>query len=117
MKILLVDDEKDLISTLAQRLSFRKIDADWVTSGEEALKMIENENYDIAVLDLKMPGISGEELGQIINETHPEIQILFCTGMGKEANSESSMDNYLFKPLDIEVLIEKMNQIIKKGQS
>jgi DNA-binding response OmpR family regulator len=59
MKVLLVDDEHELVSTLAERLSFRGIQADWATSGEEAMRLTEKNTYDVAVLDVKIPRISG----------------------------------------------------------
>ncbi len=59
MKVLLIDDEEELISTLAERLSFRGIDADWVTNGEEALKKAELQCYDLALVDVRMPKMSG----------------------------------------------------------
>ena len=58
MKVLLIDDEEELISTLAERLSFRGIDADWVTNGKEALRKVELECYDLAVVDVRMPKMS-----------------------------------------------------------
>jgi len=62
MKVLLVDDEEELVSTLADRMCIRGIEAEWVTSGEDALKKVETESYDLAVLDIKMPRIDGIEL-------------------------------------------------------
>lgn len=118
MYVLLVDDEQELISTLAQRLSFRNIDTDWITDGTKALLMIKEKKYDIAVLDIKMPGISGVELGLKIKEICPDIHILFCTGQGLDFRSGGDpetyeKDNYVFKPIDINNLIEKMNSLIK----
>ncbi|MBW2144832.1 MAG: response regulator, partial [Deltaproteobacteria bacterium] len=82
MKILLVDDEKELVSTLAERLEIRGIDADWVTSGEEALKQAELTFYDLAVLDIKIPRISGFSLKRQLQEKHPEMKFIFMTGHG-----------------------------------
>ena len=62
MKIILVDDEKKFINMLAKRLSLRGINADVACSGEEAIQKAALTTYDLAVLDLKMPGISGFEL-------------------------------------------------------
>lgn len=117
MHVLLVDDEKELISTLAQRLSFRNIDTDWITDGEKAIEMVKEKKYDIAVLDIKMPGISGVELGVKIKEICPDLHILFCTGQGLDFNSNGNSemekkDNYLFKPIDINSLIDKMNLLM-----
>jgi DNA-binding NtrC family response regulator len=117
MDVLLVDDEKELISTLAQRLSFRDITADWVTSGQSALASVKEKKYDIAVLDIKMPGISGLELAEKIKLSQPDIRIIFCTGQGAASVSLTEAvkkDGYitLYKPLDINHLIEKMNQLM-----
>lgn len=116
MEVLLVDDEKELVSTLAERLLFRGINAEWVTNGKAALQSVKEKKYDIAVLDIKMPGISGIELGKKIKEIYPDIHIIFCTGQGssfnfKAGSVQSEEDYYLQKPIDINSLIEKMNQL------
>ncbi len=59
MRVLLVDDEEQLVSTLAERLAFRGIHANWVTSSTAALELIETDSFDLAILDVKMPKISG----------------------------------------------------------
>ncbi len=71
MKIILVDDEQDLVSTLAERLSMRGIDADWVSVGEEALAKVQETTYDLAVLDMKMPKMSGLELRKKMADIQP----------------------------------------------
>ena len=118
MDVLLVDDEKELVSTLSERLSFRGINADWVTDGESALKLVKNKKYDIAVLDIKMPGISGIELGEEIRKISPDIHIIFCTGHGSASffsagAAQSGEEYYLVKPININSLIEKMNQLME----
>ncbi|WP_456385215.1 response regulator [Desulfolithobacter sp.] len=119
MQVLLVDDEKELISTLAERLSFRGIEADWVTSGDEALGKINEKNYDLAVLDIKMPGLSGIDLGKKIHEINPNIKVIFVTGHGSAADYEagtaqSGRGFYLAKPINIDLLVEKMQEALKK---
>jgi DNA-binding response OmpR family regulator len=116
MDVLLVDDEQELISTLAERLQFRGIKADWVTNGQAALVCVKEKKYDIAVLDIKMPGISGLELGEQIKALDPVVHIIFCTGHGsdsyvKAGSSQYGEAYYLSKPLDINKLIEKMTQL------
>ncbi|WP_457575006.1 response regulator [Desulfolithobacter sp.] len=119
MRVLLVDDEKELISTLSERLSFRGIDADWVTSGEEALKKILEKDYDIVILDIKMPGLSGIDLGRKIRDIKPGFKVIFVTGHGSAADfkagtAQSGRDFYLAKPINIDLLIEKMHEVLKQ---
>ena len=62
MKILLVDDEKKFAMMLSKRLALRGIEVDYVYTAEEAVAKVESNNYDVAILDVKMPGIGGIEL-------------------------------------------------------
>jgi len=119
MRILLVDDEAELVSTLAERLSFRGIEADWVTTGEEALKQVEEQRYAVGVLDVKIPRISGLALKKRLEEKCPEMKFIFLTGHGSEedfliGSAEAGADYYLIKPVDLNLLIEKLNEITKK---
>jgi len=117
MRVLLVDDEEELVSTLAERLAYRGINADWVTSGLAALEMAKNYKYDIAVLDVKMPGISGCDLKKSLQNKHPVMKYIFLTGHGSEddfisCTEETGPEYYLVKPVNIDSLIKKMNEII-----
>ena len=118
MKILLVDDEYDLVSTLAERLSLRDIDADWMSSGEDALKKIQETSYDLAVLDVKMPHMGGLELREKIHAIHPKMKYIFMTGHGSvddfnAATSKDGSDCYLTKPVSIDLLIKKITSILE----
>ncbi|MCJ7684939.1 MAG: response regulator [Desulfobacteraceae bacterium] len=119
MKVLLIDDEEELISTLAERLSFRGIDADWVTNGKEALRKVELECYDLAVVDVRMPKMSGLALKKIMANKCPNLKFIFMTGHGSEddykvGTAEAGAAYYLVKPLNIELLIEKIYEALKK---
>ncbi|MBI9110920.1 response regulator [Maridesulfovibrio ferrireducens] len=112
MRILLVDDELELVSALAERLSFRGFDADWVTSGEEAIEKVTEIKYDLAILDVKMPRISGLELRKELEQICPDLKYIFLSGHGSEADYKegtSGADSYLIKPVKIEDLVEKIN--------
>jgi len=114
----LVDDEQELVSTLAERLAIRGIDADWVASGEEALERAETVLYDLAVLDIKIPRISGLSLRKKLKEKNPNMQFIFMTGHGSEddfkaASIEAGPEFYLVKPVDITTLIEKMKTALQ----
>jgi DNA-binding NtrC family response regulator len=115
MKIILVDDEKKFINMLAKRLSLRGIKAEVAYSGEEALEKAAQTSFDLGVLDLKMPGISGFALKRKLLEMQPDIKLIFVTGHGgidKNGNHDHSDDIFLAKPLDIDTLIEIIHQII-----
>ena len=75
--VLLVDDEEEFVSTLGERLCMRGIEADWAISAEEALEKIQHAEYDLAVLDVKMPRVSGIELKRILHEHRPDMKFIF----------------------------------------
>ena len=121
MHVLLVDDEEELVATLAERLDLRGIEADWVTSGEDALKKAETESYDLAVLDIKIPRISGINLKKELQKRNPHMKFIFMTGHGSEddykaGSKEAGAEYYLVKPVDIKTLIEKMNKALNSTE-
>jgi DNA-binding response OmpR family regulator len=121
MKVLLVDDELELVSTLAERLALRGIQADWAVSGEEALSLAEENTYDVAVLDVKIPRISGLELKRRLHAKVPAMKFIFMTGHGSEEDfrsysAETSEGCYLVKPVNIEDLIKTMNELMKESE-
>ncbi|MBI4765189.1 MAG: response regulator transcription factor [Deltaproteobacteria bacterium] len=116
MRILLVDDEAELVSTLTERLSFRGIEADWATTAEEALEKADKQKYDVAVLDVKIPRISGLALKKLLEEKDPGLKFIFLTGHGSEedfkiGSAEAGEAYYLIKPVDLNLLIEKLKEI------
>ncbi len=119
MNILLVDDEQELVSTLAERLSIRGIEADWTSSGEEALVKVTDQAYDLAVLDVKMPKISGLELQAEMEKIRPELKYIFMTGHGSERDFRSGSSDtrticYLIKPVNIDILISKIKEALAR---
>lgn len=116
-KILLVDDEKDFLDIMSERMGARDMDVTTASSALDALKLIENESYDAVVLDLMMPEMDGLEALKIIKEKRPELQIILLTGhatveKGIEAMKLGAMD-LVQKPADLKLLTEK----IKKAQA
>ncbi|NIR14642.1 MAG: response regulator, partial [Desulfobacterales bacterium] len=82
MRVLLVDDEDEMVTALAERLSLRGIEADWVNSGEDAIARLTDKKYDIVVLDVKMPGMSGLETMEQVQKLQPQTKVIFLTGHG-----------------------------------
>jgi DNA-binding response OmpR family regulator len=115
MKVLLVDDEKKFVRSLAERLSIRGLEADWATTYDEALSKALKENYDIIVLDVKMPGMSGIDLKKRLEEITPDMKFIFVTGHGSEEDYNIGIREasfYIMKPFKIETLVEKINQAL-----
>jgi DNA-binding NtrC family response regulator len=118
MRVILVDDEVDLVSTMADRLELRGISTAWAASAAEAMSIIEKECFDIAVLDIKMPEINGVELMQRIQSKCPKTRFIFISGHGSEQTYSEVTEKckeavYLIKPVDIHILIEKMNEMME----
>ncbi len=114
LKVLLVDDEEEFVSALAERLDIRGIETRVATDGEQALEMIETEFFDVVVLDVIMPGISGLEVLQRLNEKKTASAVILLTGHGSTKEGLEGMRmgafDYLMKPLDIDELIAKMKE-------
>jgi len=114
MKVLLVDDERKFATMLAKRLVLRGIDIDYVYTGEDAIVKAGTQRYDVAILDVKMPGIGGIELERKLSQLAPEMKIVFLTGHGSETDFKTGSAEaayYLTKPLQIEKLIEILNAV------
>lgn len=112
INILLIDDEEEFISTLAERLELRGYQCRTAGDGESGIQMIENESFDIAILDLMMPGLNGLDTLRQIKTTNKELPVILLTGHGSTKDGMEGMRlgafDFLIKPLDIYVLIEKI---------
>ena len=115
LKILLVDDEKDLVVTLSKRLKLRGIDTEYVTSGEEAIASVHNKDYDAVILDINLPGIQGVELMDKIEEKKKDMKFILVTGYGDSHEVPQQMREraafLLVKPVDIKDLVSKIEEL------
>lgn len=115
MRILLVDDEEELVSALAERLNIRGIAADFATSGEQALQAVERKHYDLVVLDVKMPHLNGLDLWKQLKQQFPNMKCIFLTGHTSERDFQAGVNSgamYLLKPLKIETLIHNIHVML-----
>lgn len=107
-RLLLVDDEREFVHTLSERLLMREIGSSIVYDGEQALSYIEKEQPETIVLDLKMPGMNGIEVLKRVKQTHPEIKVIILSGHGSREDAEKCLElgaaAYLQKPVDIDRL-------------
>jgi DNA-binding NtrC family response regulator len=113
-KVLLVDDEKDFLDALAERMRTRDIDVTKSTSAKDALKKVETGSYDAVVLDLLMPEMDGLEALKILLAKDPKLQVILLTGhatvqKGVEAMKLGAME-LLEKPTNFETLMDRIKK-------
>ncbi|MBC2714797.1 MAG: response regulator [Desulfobacteraceae bacterium] len=117
-KILLVDDEREFVQTLSERLIMRDMGSAVAYDGESALNMVNEEEPEVMILDLKMPGIDGIEVLRKVKASRPDIEVIILTGHGSEADREICMGlgafAYLHKPVDIDLLSTTLKQANEK---
>ena len=117
--ILLVDDEKAFVDTMAKRLVKRDLNISKVYSGEAALEEIkENPETEVVVLDIMMPGIDGIETLRRLKKDYPHLEVIILTGHGRVASYKEAEKlgafSYLEKPYDIDDLVEVIKQAYYK---
>lgn len=117
-KVLLVDDEREFVHTLSERLQARRFTPAIAYDGEQALEMVANEEPEVIVLDLKMPGIDGIEVLRRVKRTNPRTEVIILTGHGSDREQELAAElgafAYLRKPVDLDVLTETMRAAYRK---
>ena len=122
-KILLVDDEREFVQTLSERLLIRDMGSAVAYDGESALELIQEDEPEVMILDLRMPGIDGFEVLKRVKKTNPDIEVIILTGHGTRTDRDFCMGlgafAYLQKPVDIDELsetIKKANEQIRLKQ-
>ena len=112
IRLLLVDDEKGFVSVLAKRFRRRNIDVTTAFSGGEALKVLRHQEFDVAVLDLKMEDMNGLEVLKIFRIMAPRLVVIMLTGHGSAEAARQGIElgafDYLTKPCELDELIEKI---------
>lgn len=118
IKLLIVDDEVNFLNSIAKRLEIRDFDVVKATNGAEAVAAANNQKFDIALLDLKMPGIDGKQVLEILKREHKYIEVIILTGHG---SLESAVEctklgafGYLPKPYEFDKLLEILKDAFSK---
>jgi DNA-binding NtrC family response regulator len=119
-KVLLVDDEKEFASALAERLQLRNYDVKTAANALEALGIVHSFQPDVVLLDLKIPGMDGIETLKAIKKYDASIEVIMLTGHGDMRSVEDGMESgafeYIMKPVDIGELTIKINKASEKKQ-
>ena len=114
IKVLLIDDEVGFADILAKRLNKRNMDVTPVYTGIEAVQIIRKQDFDVAVLDLKMEDMDGIEVLKIFKKAYPEMAVIMLTGHGSEQAAKEGIEfgafDYLTKPCELEELLSKIRE-------
>ena len=117
VNVLCIDDEEELVSAWIERLSMRGIEAEGATNGHDAIEHVKKKKFDVVILDLKMPGISGSELMKCIKSEDPDVPVILITGhqCQDEENEVMLAGSFecLVKPVDIDIMVEKIMKAVK----
>lgn len=121
MRVLVVDNEVEFASTLAERLRLRKIEAESIFFGEDTLPAVSRFQPDVIILDLDMPDITGLEVLSRVKNVDPAIEVILLTGHGSFEAGITGMElgayDYLIKPVDLTQLMEKITDAYKKRKN
>lgn len=121
-KILVVDDEEDILELIRHNLSKEGYEITCAQSGEEALKFSARSSYDLMILDLMLPGVDGLEVAKRLknNPDARHIPIIMLTAKGEEADVvaglEIGADDYITKPFSPRVLLARIKAVLRRGK-
>lgn len=118
INILLVDDEADFVETMTKRFRIRKLPVTSAGSGLEALKLIDEQDFDVVILDVRMPGMDGMEVLRQIRAKRPLTEVIMLTGhasldAGMQGMSLGAYD-YVLKPADFDELLDKVRRAAER---
>ncbi len=113
-RLLLVDDEEQFVEALSERLSMRDYDVTTSLTGEDAIEKIKNYNFDVVILDVRLPGIEGAEVLREIKNLKPLAEVIMLTGHGTVEMAIEGMKlgafDFLMKPCETEDLTAKIDK-------
>lgn len=118
-RVLFVDDEEELVSAVVERLEIRDIATCGATSGVEALQKLDEKEFDVVVLDVRMPGLGGLETLRRIRHVYPSVAVMLLSGHGSTEDVQEGLRigafAYLQKPVDIEHLVDLIRKATQEG--
>jgi two-component system NtrC family sensor kinase len=121
--VLVVEDEQSLRDLLSEALTASGFAVEVATTGDEAIGLFEEREYDAVISDIKMPGIGGKELYRYLRKYHPEIarRIIFMTGdvLSKDTRSflQTTNTRFIEKPFNIDALVALLNDVIASPET
>ena len=118
VKICLIDDDQNILASLSLALKSEKFDVETYSDGIAGLEALKDNNFDIAILDIKMPRLDGLEVLQKLRNSS-DIPVIFLTSKDDEIDQllglKMGADDYITKPFSQKLLIERVKVILKRA--
>ena len=118
IRLLLVDDEEGYVKVLAKRMTRRNMEVMTALSGAEGIQRLRKQDFDVAILDLKMEDMDGIEVLRVFKKMVPDMPVIMLTGHGTEKAAREGLEvgafDYLMKPCDLEELVEKIRAACRR---
>jgi len=118
--VMVIDDERDILTCLDEVLTSEGYRVTGVVSGAEALDLLPEDPPDLVILDLRMPGMNGLEVLQAMRRTHPDLPVVVCSALGSYRNDfdilSGNVSAFLDKPMDLEKVIGTVASLIGEGE-
>jgi DNA-binding response OmpR family regulator len=119
IRLLLVDDEEGYVNTLAKRMARRNIEVSTALSGAEGIQRLRQQEFDVAILDLKMTDMDGIDVLRVFKMMDPKMPVIMVTGHGSERAAREGLAlgafDYLTKPCELEELVKKIREACQQG--
>jgi CheY-like chemotaxis protein len=113
-KVLLVDDEKDFLDIMAERMGARGMDVSTATSAQDALELVQTESFDAVIMDFLMPEMDGFKALKLFKETRPDLEIILLTANVREEERREAKKRgalvVIEKPADLNLLTQKIEE-------
>ena len=121
IKLLMVDDEEDFLASSSKALSRRGFEVEVARDGQTALEILQQQKFEVVLLDVKMPGLDGVEVFHRIQKNWPDLPVVMLTGHGSIAQafqtSKEGVYDYLSKPCDMDDLAERLHGVTVKAKN
>ncbi len=118
IRVLIVDDEEDFVETIVKRLKDRGLDAVGAGGGAEALEWCESREFDVIILDVKMPRMDGIATLKELKKKCPLTEVIMLTGHGSVDSGVKGLQlgayNYIMKPAPLDELLKQISQAYER---